>query len=252
MVLRKVLWFVFLSSMMAGVCSAKSLQLLNSSYKYAQANTVGNKPVAVEPSVKTLSNRLVKICIDSSTGTYDLIDLKRNEVFVKDAEIVLTTAPYRELSDVKEGDSESTGPVHEYRSRAGQNRIKSETYLGVFGKGDALTLTSTFAQDAEVQVRFVLYPDRTFIDIGWTFCNKGTEPVRLRRLSVLQTNQVFPGRDQVGLKMINGDSGGKKNRIFDSEAVKAENNMLYFLADEVRPRSLVLGGLTYAAPHRRR
>ena len=73
MVLRKVLWFVFLSSAMAGVCSSKSLQVLNSSYKYAQANTVGNKPVAVEPSVKTLSNRLVKICIDSSTGTYDLI-----------------------------------------------------------------------------------------------------------------------------------------------------------------------------------
>ena len=246
MVLRKVLWFVFLSGAMAGVCSAKSLQVLNASYNRAQANTVGNKPVAVEPSVKTLSNRLVKICIDSSTGTYDLIDLKRNEVFVKDAEIVLTTAPYRELSDVKEGDSESTGPVHEYRSRAGQNRIKSETYFGVFGKGDALTLTSTFAQDAEVQVRFVLYPDRTFIDIGWTFCNKGTEPVRLRRLSVLQTNQVFPGRDQVGLKMINGDSGGKMNRLFHREKVRAENNMLYFLSDEGRPRSLVLGGLTYA------
>ena len=49
MVLRKVLWFVFLSGAMAGVCSVKSLQVLNASYNRAQANTVDNKPVAVEP-----------------------------------------------------------------------------------------------------------------------------------------------------------------------------------------------------------
>ena len=36
------------------------------SYKRAQANSVGNKPVAVEPSVKTLSNGLVKICITAA------------------------------------------------------------------------------------------------------------------------------------------------------------------------------------------
>ncbi len=47
MVLRKVLWFVFLSGAMAGVCSSKSLQVLNASYNCAQANTVDNKPAAV-------------------------------------------------------------------------------------------------------------------------------------------------------------------------------------------------------------
>ena len=36
--------------------------------------------------------------------------LERNEAFVKDAEVVMTTAPYRQLVDVKEGDSEAAGP----------------------------------------------------------------------------------------------------------------------------------------------
>ena len=69
------------------------------------------KQVANEVSARTLSNGLVKLCIDSNAGTYDLIDLERNEAFVKEAEVVMTAAPYRQLDDVKEGDSEAAGPV---------------------------------------------------------------------------------------------------------------------------------------------
>jgi len=196
--------------------------------------------------VKTLSNGLVKICIDGNTGAYDLIDLGRDETFVKNAQVGFTTAPYRQLSDVKEGDSESAGDGHEYNSGAGKNRIEAGEYSGAFGKGDALTLISTFADDAWLQVQFVLYPDRTFIDIGWEFCNMGGHPVRLRRVNVLRTNQVFPAGNPGKLKMVNGDSGWKMNMVHQGKKVTAENNMLYFLADENRPRSLVLGGLIYA------
>ena len=47
-------------------------------FLYAPANEV---------SPGTLSNGLVKLCIDSQAGTYDLIDLQRNEAFVKNAEV---------------------------------------------------------------------------------------------------------------------------------------------------------------------
>ena len=204
------------------------------------------KQVANEVSARTLSNGLVKLCIDSNVGTYDLIDLERNEVSVKNAEIVLTTAPYRELSDVKEGDSEAAGPVKEYRSSTASNRTETGPYSSALGTGSALTLISTFGHDAEVRVRFSLYPGQTFVDVGWSFRNGGTESVRLRRVSVLQTDQILPACDHSNLKMLNGDSGGKTNRLFHREKVRAENNMLYFLADKDRPQSLVLGGLTYA------
>ncbi len=46
--------------------------------------------------------------------------------------------------------------------------------------------------------------------------------------------------------MLNGDSGGRMNRIFQSESVEAENNLLFFLGTEKFSRSLVLGGLKYA------
>jgi hypothetical protein len=47
---------------------------------------------------------------------------------VKNAQVGFTTAPYRQLSDVKEGDSESAGDSHEYSSSAGKNRIEAGEY----------------------------------------------------------------------------------------------------------------------------
>ena len=208
------------------------------------ANAV--KPVADEVSPSTLSNGLVKLCIDKHAGTYDLIDLQCSEPFVKDAEVVVAVAPYRRLDGVKEGDSEAAGPVKEYRSSAASNRIETGPCSSALGTGNALTLISTFGHDAEVRVRFVLYPGQRFVDVGWSYRHGGAEPVRLRRMSVMQTDQILPGCNHSHLKMLNGDSGGRMNRIFVGERVRAENNLLYFVADKDRPRSLVLGGLTYA------
>ena len=202
--------------------------------------------VACDVLTNTLSNGLVKLCIDTQAGTYDLIDVARNEAFVKDAEVVMTVAPYRELIDVKEGDSEAAGPAKTYRSSTAINRIGREFYSSVFGTGRAMTLISTFGQAAELRVRFTLYPGQRFVDVGWACRNGGTEPVRLRRVSVMHTNQILPTCNADKLKMLNGNSGGQMNRIFVDEKVRAENNMLYFVADKERPRSLVLGGLTYA------
>lgn len=194
---------------------------------------------------KSLSNGVFKIRINSQAGTYDLIDVKSSEILLKSAEISAATAPYRELKDVKEGDSEAAGPVQNYHSRAGKNRVTADTHSGIFGAGKALTLFSTFTHKAEIAVQFVLYPDLPFLDIGWTFHNLDREPIRLRRVSVLNTDQVFPEQNPGPIKMLNGDSGGRMNRVFENESVKAENNLLFYLNSGTRPRSLVLGGLKY-------
>jgi hypothetical protein len=203
-------------------------------------------PTAGTPCIDTLSNGLVEVRIDTRAGTYDLIDPARQEAFVKDAEVVLTVASYRELEDVKEGDSEAAGPVTLYRSRTASNSTAAGLYSSRLGTGHALTLISTFGQAAETWVRFVLYPGQRFVDVGWSFHHGGNAPVRLRRMSVMHASQILPGCDQGKLKMLNGDSGGTMNRIFVNEKVRAENNILYFVPDRDRPRSLVLGGLTYA------
>ncbi|MCF7972921.1 MAG: hypothetical protein K9N55_03815 [Phycisphaerae bacterium] len=201
---------------------------------------------ADEATKFTLSNGLVEVRIDTQAGTYDLIDVVRSEAFVKDAEVVMTVAPYRELVDVKQGDSEAGGPVTTYHSKDASLRVETGPYTSALGTGRAVTLVSTFGQDAELRVRFVLYPGQHFLDVGWACRNGGTEPVRLRRVSVMRTNQILPACNHDNLKMLNGNSGGAMNRIFVNEKVRAENNMLYFAAHRDRPRSLVLGGLTYA------
>jgi len=224
------------------------LTTLHGATNQIEKGTTAGSPHAPadEASVRTLANGLVKVCIDSQAGTYDLIDVQRNEAFVKDAQVVLTVAPYRELEEVKEGDSEAAGPGKAYRSPDASNRITAGPYSSALGAGTALTLISTFDQEAEMRVRFTLYPGSEFVDVGWACRNDGTKPLRLRRLAVMHTNQIFPVCNHDNLKMLNGDSGGHMNRVSVSEKVRAENNMLYFLADRDRPRSLVLGGLSYA------
>ncbi|NQV32750.1 MAG: hypothetical protein HQ515_08655, partial [Phycisphaeraceae bacterium] len=212
----------------------------------AQSKENAAKLPAEEVAVGTLSNGLVELRMDTQAGTYDLIDVARNEAFVKDAEVVLTVASYRELVDVKEGDSEGDGPSRVYRSSAASNRTESEFFTSALGTGRAVTLISTFGQDAELRVRFTLYPGQRFVDVGWTCRNGGVEPVRLRRMSVMHTDQILPASNHSDLKMLNGDSGGRMNRLFVHEKIRAENNILYFIADRDQPRSLVMGGLTYA------
>ncbi len=147
---------------------------------------------AEDSPIESLSNGLIKIDIDSRSGTYDLMDVKSGEMLFENAAVAATTAPCRELEEIKEGDSEAAGPEQNYRSPSGQNRIAANSYTGVFGTGKALTLICTFSQKAEIAVRFVVYPELPFLDIGWTFRNLSQNPIRLRRLSALFTDRIFP------------------------------------------------------------
>ena len=71
-------------------------------------------------------------------------------------------------------------------------------------------------------------------------------PVRLRTIRVVDSQSFLKGSDKKYLRLLNGDSGAKENRVLDTGGMQAENNMLCYIADREEQRSLVLGGLSYA------
>ena len=203
-------------------------------------------PRTQQASVESLTNGIIELRIHLRSGTYELRDVKSGVTLWKAAVVKASSSPYRELDEVGEGDSEAAGPVHTFGSSAGDNRVSRDSHTGVLGTGEALTLICSFPGQAEIAVQFVIYPQRPFLDIGWSFRNLGSDPIRLRRLSVLSSDRIFPDAEYRHLRLLNGDSGGRMNRIFQNQAVNAENNLLYFWENGKHSRSLVLGGLTYA------
>ncbi len=197
-------------------------------------------------TTEILSNGLLEIRVNAIDGTYDLINVGRNEIIFENAKVGFVTAPYLELDEVKKGSSETDVPVYKINSTDCKVRVKKGTNEGILLGSRTLSLIMTDVGKGEMEIKFSLYPDQTFIDIGFSFKNLDKEPIRLRRVDVLRAERVFPGNDLNKLKLLNGDSGGKTNQINSEGKLSAENNMLYFFADENQPRSLVLGGLSYA------
>ena len=167
--LKKMCWTTFVCCM-ALVCIFPLTPLHGITNQIKKGKTAGSLfAPANEAAVSTLSNGLVKLCIDSNAGTCDLIDLEPNEAFVRDAEVVMAIAPCRKLDGVKQEDSEAAGPAKEYRSSLASNRIETGPYSSALGTGNALTLISAFGYDAEVRIRFTLYPGQRFVDVGWGY-----------------------------------------------------------------------------------
>ncbi|MCP4197718.1 MAG: hypothetical protein GY762_11275, partial [Proteobacteria bacterium] len=184
-------------------------------------------------SSDTISNGLVEIRINADSGTFDVIDLKRNQPIVSDSQIGFMIAPYVELSDVGANDVETSPKSVDYSSSG-----------GVCRGGESGSLIFRQEGVGELEVDFQLRPGSAAATLGFSFKNLGSKPVRLRRVNVL-TGKFMASLGRKTLQMLNGDSGWSKTEVC-KPPLKAENNMLCFFGDPGRMRSLVVGGLTYA------
>jgi hypothetical protein len=192
-----------------------------------------------------LSNSLIEVIVDAEKGTYDIIDVKQNRLIISNSVIGFALKPYLELWEVGGDDVETLQTVTYFKSSTAQNCTATSSLLKeAFAGGKSLSLISSMEGQAELEVQFTLYPDSTFVEIGFSFKNLRPEAVRLSRIDVLN-GRFMPGMNLEHLKTLNGDSGGRKTEVLHSDMRKAENNMLCFFADPQQQRSLVAGGLTY-------
>ena len=194
-----------------------------------------------------ISNGLVEIRIDAERGRFDVIDLKRNQLIISDSQIAFSIAPYVELSDVAQDAFETEQKSSEIKSANCVNTVNSQGALkSAFSKGRSISMVSQKAGQGQLQVQFTLYLKKTFVEIGFAFKNLSKQPVRLRRIDVLDCDRFMPDCDETCLQLLNGDSGARKTTVVKGQDMKAENNILCFFADRKQPCSLVAGGITYA------
>lgn len=194
-----------------------------------------------------ISNGLVEIRIDAERGRFDVIDLKRNQPIISDSQIGFLTAPYVELANVAQDAFETEQKSSEIKSANCVNRVNGEgTLKSAFSKGKSISMISHKAGQGQLHVQFTLYPEKTFVEISFAFKNLNKQPIRLRRVNVIDCDRFMPGCDRTSLQLLNGDSGGAETTVVKGQDMGAENNILCFFADQKQPRSLVAGGMTYA------
>lgn len=195
-------------------------------------------------ALEEISNGLVKVIINDQNGTFEVIDIKRNEVMVQPSEIGFTLAPYVELEDVTDNDVETNVPVSQIRSSECMNRVQKISIGESYPGAQSIAFYSTKPTVGELEVRFRLYPGKTYVDIGFSFKNLGDKAIRLRKVEVIN-GKFMPNGNRSYLKTLNGDSGDGKTEVLQTDSRKAENNLLCFFGTPDQQRSLVVGGLTY-------
>ena len=140
-----------------------------------------------------ISNGLVEIHIDAERGRFDVIDLERSLPIISDSQISFSIAPYVELADVAQDVFETEQKTTYFKSANCVNTVNSQGVLkSAFSKGKSISMISHKAGQGQLQVQFTLYPEKTFVDISFAFKNLNKQPIRLRRVNVIDCDRFMP------------------------------------------------------------
>ncbi len=192
-----------------------------------------------------LSNGLVEISINSAQGTFDIIDIEQNLPIIEQSSIGFSLKPYVDLKDLSRIAIETAIPDTSFSSISAVNSINSLGQIETtFKGGNSIALNSQIEGQGILEVQFTLYPDSTFVEIGFSFTNLRKEAVRLNRVEVIQ------GLHRSDLKhdkmmLLGGNSGAGKTAVDRSGKLESQNNLLCFLPDKRGGCSLAAGGLSY-------
>jgi len=192
-----------------------------------------------------LSNGLIEVQFDPGKGTFNIIDVRRGDVIIEQSSIAFVIADYMELTGLAEDEIETSSPEIRVSGPECTFRLEQNKAKGAFSGGNSITLFCKKDKVGELGINFILYPDKSYVDVGFSFINLSKEDIRLRRVDLIDS-KYFSNLDSKYLHMLNGDSGGKENMITTGDSIDAENNALCYFSNEDKQRSLVAGGLTYA------
>ena len=192
-----------------------------------------------------LSNGLIEVRIDEKTGTFDIYDLTNRRLIVKRSTIGFSTKPYVDLNELGRIAIETDQPETSFSSNSAAHSIKESSRLsGAFSGGKSMSLVSRWNDQGELEVQFTLYPDSSFVDLGFSFKNLHDQPVRLTNIEVL--NGLFlPELDHGKMMTLDGNSGHGNTSVNHEGRTNTENNVLCYFPDRKQINSLVAGGLTY-------
>ncbi len=178
------------------------------------------------PGSVTIENRQVSLTFDLDKGVYSVKNLQKNFPLISNA--------YFQAEGLYSTDS--TGITEWSYQEIGD----------VFGKGGSLRIRKKYSHYSDMVWTATLYDDRDFVTFRMGIINDSEIPFRLSAFYPLKTKGSCKGMDiQKNFAVLNGNSGGNKTYVSDSEDITCFNNVLIRFGELSDPKIIVAGGLTY-------
>ena len=122
------------------------------------------------PQPEKISNGLVEVRINEKQGSFEVFDIKRNHLIISQSTIGFSTKPYVDLHDLGRISVETEKAAISFNSSSAQNQIATSGKIrNAFPGGRSLSLVSRTEKQGELEVQFTLYPDSSFVEIGFAF-----------------------------------------------------------------------------------
>ena len=174
----------------------------------------------------TIANRMVSLTFDLTRGVYSVKNIPKNISTISNA--------YFQAEGLYSTDS--TGII-EWSYKDVQD---------VFGKGGSLRIRKKYDGYSDMVWIATVYDDKDFVVFRMGIVNDSEIPFRLSAFFPLKTKGSCKGMGiQENFAVLNGNSGGNKTYVSESDNVTCFNNVLIRFGDPEDPKIIVAGGLTY-------
>jgi len=174
----------------------------------------------------TIENKYVSLTFDLGKGVYSVRNIPQNFTAISDA--------YFQSEGLYSTDT--TG-------------IIEWSYQGisdVFGKGGSLRIREKYNHYSDLVWTATLYDDKDFVVFKMGIINDSEIPFRLSTFYPLKTKGSCKGMGiHKNFAVLNGNSGGNKTYVSESDRTTCFNNVLIRFGDLKDPKIIVAGGLTY-------
>jgi hypothetical protein len=187
---------------------------------FAQTNIV-----STERSV-TIGNNYVSLTFDLIKGIYSVKNIP--------LDFTPITRAYFQAEGLYSTDTSGT---IEWSHKAVQDHL---------GKGQAIQIRKKFKGYSDVLWTATLYDDQDYLVLKISIINDSKIPFRLTAFYPLKTwNACLGMNTQHNYAVLNGNSGGNKTYVSDTNRIICFNNVLIRFGELRNPRIIVAGGLTY-------
>jgi hypothetical protein len=174
----------------------------------------------------TIGNKYVSLTFDLSRGRYFVKNIQSDLIAIPDA--------YFQAEGLYSYD---TCGINEWSQKVVQDNS---------GKGKAIQIRKKYRDYSDVMWTATLYDDKDYLVFNIGIINDSKISFRLNSFYPLKTWSAFKGMNiKHNFEVLNGNSGGNKTYVTDTDRVVCFNNALIRFGELKNPHIIVSGGLTY-------
>lgn len=176
----------------------------------------------------SIANESVRLSYDMNAGTYSGADLRSGTTTFSNAQFTVDEVGWKQ----------SEAPVRKW---------ESSDLNDAFGKGKRLTITEIPGGKYRPTkaLHISLYENLPYAVLGFSVTNHRNLTARITRIGIIDKAKIYPGKKLEHPQLLRGGAGAEPNRVQDTLAISAYNNLLITGKINNNRQSIVVGGLHY-------